>query len=160
MVALRDWSARGKTFAILLNCMRPNGRRWILAALAGLSFSSSRLPAAGEQHVAAPSIQIVDQDGRIVPPTQAPASGQTFDVTVAPGGSTSFSPSTINIGVGDTVRWTWAAPGHNVRSGTSCSADGQFCSPNNTNCASAPTSGTSAVYTHTFDHSGTYSYFC
>lgn len=41
----------------------------------------------------------------------------THDVTVAPGGSIVFSPADIAIDIGDTVRWTWASTGHNVRSG-------------------------------------------
>jgi plastocyanin len=84
----------------------------------------------------------------------------TVDVTVAPGGAHSFSPSTVMIHVGDTVRWTWAAGGHTVTSGSSCTADGTFCSPSNTNCSAGTTSGASTVYTHTFTSARTYNYFC
>ena len=40
-----------------------------------------------------------------------------------------FMPDTANISVGDTVRWTWESDFHNVTSGTSCTADGQFVRP-------------------------------
>ena len=45
-----------------------------------------------------------------------------------------FMPDTVNISVGDTVRWTWESDFHSVTSGTPCTADGQFCSPDNMNC--------------------------
>jgi hypothetical protein len=41
---------------------------------------------------------------------------------------------TLNIHMGDTVRWTWASSGHSVSSGDPCTINGQFCSPDNTNC--------------------------
>ena len=41
---------------------------------------------------------------------------------------------TVNISVGDTVRWTWDGSGHSVTSGPPCAADSQFCSPNDTSC--------------------------
>ena len=46
------------------------------------------------------------------------AIAETHVVTVAPGGSMTFSPSTLNIATGDTVSWQWAASGHTVTSGT------------------------------------------
>ena len=45
-------------------------------------------------------------------------------VQVGPGSV--FTPSVINIQVGDTVRWVWVDGPHNVVSGTSGSADGIF----------------------------------
>ena len=71
-----------------------------------------------------------------------------------------FDPDTVNISVGDTVRWTWAGSGHSVTSGPPCAADSQYCSPNDMNCASGVLSNAGTVYTHTFSRSGTYSYFC
>ncbi len=88
------------------------------------------------------------------------AGAQTIDVQVGAGGSMTFSPPSVTIHVGDTVRWTWEASGHNVVSGTSGTADGKFCSPNDTNCSSAPTSATGFVYSHTFTTAGAYPYFC
>ncbi|HEY4285066.1 MAG TPA: plastocyanin/azurin family copper-binding protein [Chthoniobacterales bacterium] len=105
------------------------------------------------------AITIVDQQGRVSLSVPASATGNTVNVSVGSGGSR-FVPATVNILVGDTVQWTWAASGHNVRSGTPCSTDGQFCSPNDTNCASAPTSNLNATYSHTFTQPGSYSYFC
>src|SRR5207247_6142080 len=46
----------------------------------------------------------------------------TVTVQVAPGGDLSFSPSSVSIQPGDTVRWVWASAGmaHSVTSGTNC----------------------------------------
>jgi len=44
--------------------------------------------------------------------------------------------------------------------GSSGTADGQFCSPDNTNCDAGVLSNTGFVYEHTFAQAGTYSYFC
>jgi len=85
--------------------------------------------------------------------------GQIFDVAVGQGGDV-FVPDTVNISVGDTVRWTWAESGHSVTSGPPCFVDSQFCSPNDTNCPAGVLSNIGTVYEHTFTNAGTYSYFC
>lgn len=106
------------------------------------------------------AITIVDQNGRIVPNTPPSATSQIFDVMVGPNGTLTFSPSTVTISVGDTVRWTWGSSLHSVTSGTPCTVDGQFCSPNDTNCSAGTLSNMGFVYEHTFTVAGTYSYFC
>jgi plastocyanin len=108
----------------------------------------------------AASLTITDQNGRPVPNGQPSATTQIVDVAVAPGGALMFSPATVNISVGDTVRWTWGSSGHSVTSGAPCAADSQFCSPDDMNCPAGILSGTGTVYTHTFSQAGTYSYFC
>jgi plastocyanin len=45
------------------------------------------------------------------------ATAATHNVTVAPGGSFTFSPADIVVAAGDTVHWVWDGTGHNVRSG-------------------------------------------
>jgi len=105
-------------------------------------------------------LRIVDQNGRPAVSGAPSATSTIVDVTVAPGGTLTFSPSTVNISVGDTVRWTWAASGHSVTSGNPCTADGQFCSPNNTNCTTCVTSTLGFVYEFTFTQAGSFSYFC
>ena len=83
------------------------------------------------------AIRIVDQHGRQAPSGKRDVGSQIFDVAVGPvGNEFSFVPDTVNITVGDTVRWTWESDFHSVTSGdsTSCTADGQFCSPDNMNC--------------------------
>jgi plastocyanin len=87
---------------------------------------------------------------------------QTHEVRVGPAGEPfSFDPANLTIQVGDTVRWIWDSPSHTVTSGgSSCAADNIFCSPNNTNCASAPSSSTGFIYTRTFNTAGTFNYFC
>ena len=113
-----------------------------------------------KQHAAVP-IRIVDQNGQPAVSGVPSATSTIVDVTVAPGGTLTFSPSTVNISVGDTVRWTWAASGHSVTSGpTSCTPDGMFCSPNNTNCSTCVTSNTGFVYEFTFTQVGNFPYFC
>src|SRR6266566_7614935 len=106
----------------------------------------------------APPLRIVDQNGQPAVSGVPSATSTIVDVTVGPGFS--FSPSTVNISVGDTVRWTWAGSGHSVTSGLPCAADSQYCSPNDTNCFPGTLSNTGTIYTHTFSRPGTYSYFC
>src|SRR5947208_13785181 len=99
----------------------------------------------------APPLRIVDQNGRPAVSGVPAGGGQIFDVAVGQGGDV-FVPDTGNIQVGDTVRWTWAECGHSVTSGdsTSCTADGKFCSPNNTNCGTYVTSIQDFVYEFPF----------
>jgi plastocyanin len=114
----------------------------------------------GAGRAAATPITIVDQNGRLVPNAAPSANSQIFDVTVGPNGMFQFLPDTVNISVGDTVRWTWASSNHSVTSGNPCTADGQFCSPNDMNCSAGTLSNMGAVYQHTFTQAGTYSYHC
>ena len=135
-----------------------------LAAMFALVFSSQA--GSNDRHVittqqkqtSAHAIRIVDQNGRPAV-SGVPSGGQIFDVAVGQGGDV-FVPDTVNISVGDTVRWTWAEGGHSVTSGDPCTADGQFCSPNNTNCGQCVTSSQGSVYEFTFTQAGSFSYFC
>jgi plastocyanin len=90
------------------------------------------------------------------PPDMTPA---VHVVTVGEGGFF-FTPAQLTIPVGDTVQWVWKSSGHSVVSGTNGNADGVFCSPNNANCAAAPTSAAGAVYSRTFTVAKSYPYFC
>ena len=83
----------------------------------------------------------------------------TWNVQVGQGG-TNFSPNTLTILAGDSVKWTWVASGHSVTSGTGCTADNKFCSPNDTSCATGTTSNAADTYTHTFATAGAFPYFC
>src|SRR6476646_9313546 len=103
-------------------------------------------------------IQIIDQDGQPAVSGAPSATSTIFDVQVGPG--VAFVPDTVNISVGDTVRWTWAGSGHSVTSGPPCAADSQYCSPNDTNCFPGTLSNAGTVYTHTFSQPGAYSYHC
>ena len=103
-------------------------------------------------------LRIVDQNGRPAVSGVPSGVGQTFDVTVGP--DFAFHPDTVNISVGDTVRWTWAGSGHSVSSGPHCIPDSQFCSPNDTSCFPGTLSNSGTVYQHTFDSPGSYSYIC
>ncbi len=80
----------------------------------------------------APPLRIVDQNGQQAVSGVPSATSQIFDVAVGP--DFAFHPDTVNISVGDTVRWTWDGSGHSVTSGQPCAADSQFCSPNDMNC--------------------------
>lgn len=91
------------------------------------------------------------------PPTSSP---MTVTVMVGPDGTTTFSPSDLTIHVGDTVEWMWASSFHNVVSGTTCTADGLFCSPSDSNCALAPLLNQGSTYSHTFTAAGTFPFFC
>lgn len=106
------------------------------------------------------AILVFNQEGRAVPSGLPSATSQTFDVSVGPGAQRIFSPSTVNISVGDTVKWTWASNNHTVTSGANCSADSQFCAPSDMNCPSEMVFGTGTVYQHTFTTAGSYTYYC
>ncbi|HEY3344424.1 MAG TPA: plastocyanin/azurin family copper-binding protein [Anaerolineaceae bacterium] len=84
----------------------------------------------------------------------------TVDVQVG-ANMTTFTPQTVTIHVGDTVRWTWVSDTHTVTSGSALgAADGKFCSPSDSNCSTPVASNTGTVYQHTFTQAGTYPYFC
>jgi plastocyanin len=147
---------------------RSNAARLIfwLAVLIGTGFSVQAESA--EKHASMPGgesgspLRILDQNGRPAVSGAPSATSTIVDVMVAPNGTLTFSPSTVNISVGDTVRWTWGASGHSVTSGdsTACTADGMFCSPNNTNCSTCVTSNLGFVYEFTFTQAGSFSYHC
>jgi plastocyanin len=84
----------------------------------------------------------------------------TFTVLVAPGDSHTFSPPTLAVRAGDTVRWVWEADGHTVTSGSGGNADDLFCSPSDGQCAGSPTSRAGSTYDHRFTTPGTFPYFC
>jgi plastocyanin/N-acetylneuraminic acid mutarotase len=117
-----------------------------------------RSSAPSHMHSGPPAIRILDQNGQPAVSGAPSATSTIVDVTVGP--DFAFHPSTVNINVGDTVRWTWAGSGHSVHSGPHCVPDSQFCSPNDANCFPGVTSNVGTVYTHTFSTSGTYSYIC
>jgi plastocyanin len=79
------------------------------------------------------------------------ASATTFDVSIAPDGDLAFSPSSVTIHPGDTVRWTFSSGGHSTTSGS----PGM---PNNLWDSGIRNQG--AVFTHTFPSVGTFSYYC
>jgi glucose/arabinose dehydrogenase len=70
----------------------------------------------------------------------------TFNVDVAPGGTMSYSPSQLSIGVGDTVVWTWRQGNHSVTA-----FNGAF----NSN---VKISG--STFSHTFPATGSFPYYC
>ena len=119
---------------------------------------NKRATATQQKRSANHEIHIMDHNGNPAVSGKPSGTGQTFDVQVGP--AFAFDPSTVNISVGDTVRWTWAGSGHSVTSGPPCEADSQYCSPDDQACASGILSNTGTVYTHTFDEPGVYSYFC
>ena len=143
-----------------------NGARlifWVTAIFAlGLlvrAESGQRRTSIPAQKHAAPPIRILDQNGQPAVSGIASPNGNIVDVAVGAAGFT-FDPDTVNISVGDTVRWTWGSSGHSVTSGPPCAADSQFCSPDDMNCASFILNNQGFVYTHTFSQAGTYSYHC
>lgn len=108
----------------------------------------------------APPIRIVDERGQPAVSGIPSATSQIVDVSVGGGNGFQFVPDTVNISVGDTVRWTWVASFHSVTSGPPCQADSQYCSPDDMNCSPGVLSNAGTVYTHTFTTPGTYLYHC
>src|SRR6476619_1376518 len=103
-------------------------------------------------------LRIVDQNGRPAVSGVPSATSPIVDVAVGP--DFAFHPDTVNISVGDTVRWTWSGSGHSVSSGPHCVPDSQFCSPNDTGCFPGSLSNAGTIYQHTFNTPGSYSYLC
>jgi len=127
------------------------------AAESGTDDSGNPAP----QNGATAAIRIVDQYGHQPPSGKRSAGSQIFDVITGPKGNEfSFVPDSVNIGVGDTVRWTWESDFHSVTSGKPCTSDGQFCSPDNMHCEAGILNNTGFVYEFTFAQPGMYQYFC
>src|SRR4029450_8520115 len=121
-----------------------------LAAMFALVFSSQ----APQPRRSAHAIYIVDQNGQPAVSGVPSGGGQIFDVAVGQDGLV-FTPDTVNISVGDTVRWTWGTGGHSVTSGDPCTSDGEYCSPDDMNCDQGILSRIGQVYQHTFRHDST-----
>src|SRR5438046_1898321 len=81
-------------------------------------------------------------------PTVTPAA--TVDVTVG-NNCFCFSPSSVMIHPGDTVRWTWRSSGHSSTSGTPGHPTGMW---------DSLVLNDGAVFTHTFNGVGSFPYYC
>ncbi len=79
------------------------------------------------------------------------ASAATIDVTVAPNGQLVFSPSSVTINPGDTVRWTWAATFHSSTSGIPGMPNGIW---------DSGILNQGATFTHIFNSTGSFLYYC
>jgi plastocyanin len=108
------------------------------------------------------ALTIFDANGQALPADVVDCASATAagEVTVGPNGSFTFSPDTVTVSVGDTVRWTWEGSNHTVTSGTPCTVDSGFCSTADTSCMTAPSSNAGTKYCHTFTQAGTFHYFC
>jgi plastocyanin len=78
------------------------------------------------------------------------ASGTTVTVTVGNGGFF-FTPSSVTIHPGDTVRWTWSSTGHSTTSGTPGHPSGLW---------DSGVLAQGAMFTHTFNSAGSFAYYC
>jgi plastocyanin len=79
----------------------------------------------------------------------ATADENVVDVQIS---ANQFSPDSITIKVGQTVRWTWGGGTHNVQSGASCDA------PDDTFRSGVPQSG--GTFERKFDKAGSFPYYC
>jgi len=81
------------------------------------------------------------------------ASAATVTVTIASNGYNSFffSPSSVTIQPGDTVRWTWSSSGHSTTSGTPGSPDGIW---------DSGILNQGAMFSYTFNTAGSFPYYC
>ena len=83
-------------------------------------------------------------------------SGPTEEVIAGPGGSLVFEPEELTIAPGTTVKWVWESDNHNVVPESQ---------PDGANWQGTPgapdkTYDTGYEYSHTFETTGTYEYFC
>src|SRR5216110_1877420 len=79
------------------------------------------------------------------------ASATTVDVTVGPNGNLVFSPSSVTIHPGDQVKWTWGSSGHSSTSGSPGMPNGIW---------DSGILNQGATFTHTFNSTGTFPYYC
>src|SRR5215831_10142824 len=80
------------------------------------------------------------------------ASAATVDVTVGPNGDHVFSPSSVTIHPGDTVRWTWAAGiFHSSTSGIPGAPNGIW---------DSGILSQGATFSYTFNSTGNFPYYC
>jgi plastocyanin len=78
------------------------------------------------------------------------ATATTFNVDVAPGGLF-FSPSSVTIQAGDTVKWTWKGSGHSVTAGLP---------GHNTGLFDSGVHNSGFTFSFTFSDAGTFDYHC
>src|SRR5438270_12534560 len=105
---------RSKTMKRLNAVVRLTCLLAIMFAIAFLSHAESgdrRITTTTQRERATGALRIVDQNGRPAVNGAPSAISQIFDVAVGQGGDV-FVPDTLNVSVGDTVRWTWAESGH------------------------------------------------
>ena len=79
------------------------------------------------------------------------ASAATVDVTVGPNGELVFSPPSVTINPGDTVRWTWATSFHSTTSGTPGAPNGIW---------DSGVLSQGATFSHTFNSTGNFPFYC
>lgn len=82
--------------------------------------------------------------------------GDATVVTVGAGGQMRFDPEEVTVGVGETVRWEWAAGGHNVRP-ESQPADADW---SGTPGGDGETYDSGYTHEFTFEVPGRYEYYC
>ncbi|UPV73511.1 plastocyanin/azurin family copper-binding protein [Halorussus limi] len=82
--------------------------------------------------------------------------GGTKEVIVGPGGSLVFEPAEVTIAPGTTVKWVWESDNHNVVP----SSQPEGANWQGTDGAPSKTYNTGHEYSHTFETTGTYEYYC
>lgn len=88
--------------------------------------------------------------------SQEEGGGGSKEVIVGPGGSLVYEPAEITIAPGTTVKWVWESDNHNIV--VESAPDGA--SWEGTDGPPSKTYNTGYEYTHTFETTGTYEYFC
>jgi plastocyanin len=88
--------------------------------------------------------------------TTATATPVAQVVTVAADGKFRFAPETFTVAAGETVRWEWAAGGHNVVPDTTPGGADWSGSPG----APEELLDAGATYEYTFETPGEYEYYC
>jgi plastocyanin len=86
--------------------------------------------------------------------SRSTTSAATVTVTIVGGGyygGGSFSPKSVTIHGGDTVRWTWSSSGHSSTSGTPGHPSGLW---------DSGILNQGAMFTHTFNAAGSFPYYC
>ncbi len=88
------------------------------------------------------------------------SSAATTNVLVGPGGTDTFSPSTVSISVNDSVIWNWQASFHSTTSGTNGTPGDDNGVPCGLWDSTIIFSPPPHFFTNTFTSAGVFSYYC
>lgn len=89
-------------------------------------------------------------------PTPTPRPEVAAEVAVGPDARFRFDPDSVEVAVGETVRWVWASRGHNVKP-EDIPAESDW---TGTAGDRGTTYRSGHVHTHAFEVAGTYDYVC
>ncbi|MBX0287860.1 plastocyanin/azurin family copper-binding protein [Haloarcula salinisoli] len=130
--------------------MEESRRRFVAALSAGIT---GAIAGCGGSESSTPTAESTGTQAQTSTATSTATPEAAQVVAVATDGF-SFSPASFEIAAGETVRWEWAAGGHNVKPDTT--PEGSDWS----GTAGSDLYSSGHTYSYTFEVAGEYSYYC